>query len=76
MKAFLGSLALLLVAPTLFGAQLTVTVTGLRDPGKIHLAIYESAAVFEADSGDVRTPGGNHHRLDRTRGTGGLHRDL
>ena len=56
MKAFLGSLALLLVAPTLFGAQLTVTVTGLREPGEIHLAIYESAAVFEADRGDRGGP--------------------
>ena len=56
MKAFLGSLALLLVAPTLFGAQLTVTVTGLREPGEIHLAIYDSAAVFEGDRGDNGGP--------------------
>ena len=56
MKAFLGSLALLLVAPTLFGAQLTVTVTGLREPGEIHLAIYDSAAIFEGDRGDRGGP--------------------
>jgi uncharacterized protein (DUF2141 family) len=56
MKAFLGSLALLLVAPTLFGTQLTVTVTGLREPGEIHLAIYESAAAFEGDRGDRGGP--------------------
>jgi uncharacterized protein (DUF2141 family) len=56
MKAFLGSLALLLVAPTLFGAQLTVTVTGLGEPGEIHLAIYESAAAFEGDRGDRGGP--------------------
>ena len=56
MKAFLGSLALLLVAPTLFGAQLTVTVTGLREPGEIHLAIYDSAAVFEGERGDNGGP--------------------
>ena len=56
MKAFLGSLALLLVAPTLFGAQLTVTVTGLREPGEIHLAIYETAAAFEGDRGDRGGP--------------------
>ena len=56
MQAFLGSLALLLVAPTLFGAQLTVTVTGLREPGEIHLAIYETAAAFEGDRGDRGGP--------------------
>ena len=56
MKAFLGYLALLLVAPTLFGAQLTVTVTGLREPGEIHLAIYETAAAFEGDRGDRGGP--------------------
>ena len=56
MRTFLSSLALLLMTPTLFGAQLTVTVTGLGEPGEIHLAIYESAAVFEGDRGDTGGP--------------------
>ena len=56
MKSFSGALALLLLTPPLFGAQLTVTVTGLREPGEIHLAIYESAAAFEGDRGDRGGP--------------------
>jgi len=56
MKAFLGSLALLLVTPALLATQLTVTVTGLGEPGEIHLAIYESAAAFEGDRGDRGGP--------------------
>ena len=56
MKSFSGALALLLLTPPLFGAQLTVTVTGLREPGEIHLAIYETAAVFEGDRGDRGGP--------------------
>ena len=55
-KSFSGSLALLLLTPPLFGAQLTVTVTGLREPGEIHLAIYDSAAVFEGDREDTGGP--------------------
>ena len=56
MRTFLSSLALLLMTPPLLGAQLTVTVTGLGEPGQIHLAIYESAAVFEGDRGDTGGP--------------------
>ena len=35
---------------------LTVQVSGIKDPGEIHIAIYDSAEAFEGDKGEKGGP--------------------
>ena len=54
MKRFLAGWGAVLLAYQLplSAETLTVQVSGIKDPGEIHIAIYDSAEAFEGDKGE------------------------
>ena len=58
MKRFLAGWGVVLLAYQLplSAETLTVQVSGIKDPGEIHIAIYDSAEAFEGDKGEKGAP--------------------
>ena len=58
MKRFLAGWSAFLLAYQLplSAETLTVQVSGIKDPGEIHIAIYDSAEAFEGDKGEKGGP--------------------
>ena len=58
MKRFLAGWGAVLLAYQLplSAETLTVQVSGIKDPGEIHIAIYDSAEAFEGDKGEKGGP--------------------